>query len=274
VLLNNGSGQTLENLQVPVGVVQASLAAGTNRFTYEREFSGAGLSITSQVRFLITGAGAADFALQRIRLYFENRRAEITVPRNQPKLRAYTELIYVGEGLLRGFWEIDGRVLARVERHLDPSGRVLLTTPEQPPLPTYDVGTHRLRFVITSPLSAIDQPTAIYFVTADEYAGGESIRLDAPAANARQIFRPARFEWQPVAGAAAYLLSFRRPGDLEPTFSAYTREPGYELPAAVLGRHFDRNGNYQWQVTAFDAENQMVGSSDTRVFTFGDATAY
>ncbi len=272
--LSNGSGQTLENLQIPVGVVQASVAAGTNRFTYVREFSGAGLTVTSQVGFLITGRGAADFAPQRIQLYFENRRAEITVPRNQPGLRAYAELIYVGDGLLRGFWEVDGRVLARVERNLDPSGRVLLTTPEQPPLPTYDVGSHRLRFIITSPFSAIDQPTAIYFVTADEYAGGASIRLNAPAANARQIFRPARFDWQPVTGAAAYLLSFRRPGDLEPTFSAYTRKPGYSLPAAVLSRRFDRNGNYQWQVTAFDAENQVIGSSDTRVFTFGDETAY
>ena len=274
VLLSNGSGQKLENLQVPVGVVQASLAAGTNRFTYVREFSGAGLAVTSQVSFLITGAGAADFATQRIRIFFENRRAEITVPRNRPRLTAYVELIYVGEGLLRGFWEVDGRVLARVERQLDASGRVLLTTPEQPPLPTYDVGSHRLRFIITSPFSAIDQPVAIYFVTADEYAGGKSIRLNAPAANARQIFRPARFEWQPVAGAAAYLLSFRRPGDLEPTFSAYTREPGYALPRAVLSRSFDRNGNYQWQVTAFDAENQVIGSSETRVFTFGDETAY
>jgi hypothetical protein len=272
--LSNGSGQAQENLQIPVAVVQASVAAGTNRFTYVREFSAAGLAATSQVSFLITGRGAADFAPQRIQLYFENRRAEITVPKNQPGLRAYAELIYVGEGLLRGFWEVDGRVLARVERNLDPSGRVLLTTPEQPPLPTYDVGSHRLRFIITSPFSAIDQPTSIYFVTADEYAGGTSIRLNAPAPNARQIFRPARFEWQPVTGAAAYLLSFRRPGDLEPRFSAYTREPGYSLPAAVLSRRFDRNRNYQWQVIAFDAENQVIGSSDTRVFTFGDETAY
>ena len=52
-------------------------------------------------------AMAAGLKIERMSIYFENDRPEITVKRNYP-LRAYVEIEYSGNGLLIGQWEVEG----------------------------------------------------------------------------------------------------------------------------------------------------------------------
>ena len=51
--------------------------------------------------------------MEKMSIYFENDRPEITVKRNYP-LRAYAEIEYSGDGLLMGQWEVDGEFLANI----------------------------------------------------------------------------------------------------------------------------------------------------------------
>lgn len=119
---------------------------------------------------------SAGLTVTKLRLYFENKRPETTVKRNEPSPPAYAEVEFSGSGLLEGFWEVDGRLLAKVSLHAVSGKSIVIKTPETPGLPTFDPGTHRVRFVITTPGGAQSVET-VYFVTAEEFStfsGGES----------------------------------------------------------------------------------------------------
>lgn len=87
---------------------------------------------------------------------------------------------------------------------------------------------------------------------------------DQPIAN----FTPDHFRWEPVPGAATYLLeisstdSFNNPTDKNGYYSAETIEPRH-TPIY----HF-RNGLYYWRVTPRDNQGNAGGESDVRVFRY------
>lgn len=115
------------------------------------------------------GAGNS-VKIARIRLYFENGRPKITVKERQPGLFARAEIRFRGSGILAGYWEVDGRIIARFAQHVSSPGnatKIYQRTPR--PLPTYAAGSHRVRMVITRPGQAIPFPVAVYFVTAEMY---------------------------------------------------------------------------------------------------------
>src|SRR5574337_40620 len=123
---------------------------------------------------------SAGFTVTRVRLYFENKRPEITVKRNEPSPPAYAEVEFTGSGLLEGFWEADGRLLSNVSQHVLSGKNAVFETPDTPGLPTFDPGTHRVRFVITRP-GGVKSFEALYC----EKAGGK------PVFSANTTVRPA-----------------------------------------------------------------------------------
>jgi len=113
-------------------------------------------------------AEGAGLKIEKMSIYFENDRPEITVKRNYP-LKAFVEIECSGDGLLVGQWEVDGYFLANINMTISSGYRLLIESPDIPQIPTFVSGTHRIRLVITNPSLGITFPTAIYFVTADEW---------------------------------------------------------------------------------------------------------
>lgn len=211
----------------------------------------------------------ADLRITRMQLSFENERAEITVKRNQPGLKARVDIRFDGSGLLRGYWEVDGRVLSNVTQNLVYGNAIRLTTPEIPFLPTFVDGTHRVRFVITQPVQEIEFPQAIYYVTADEAAATlVPLRLAAPPDFAEADFGPLAFQWNAIPGAAMYLVEFYRTGEELPAFSAYTKELGYTLPDQVLKDVFAAGKGYVWKVRGYDEAGNQLAESAVNSFSF------
>lgn len=128
------------------------------------------LLIILAVMIIPDAAIAAGLKIERMSIYFDNDRPEITVKRNYP-LRAYVEIEYSGDGLLIGQWEVDGEFLANVNTMIASGYKVIIESPDNPQIPTFVSGTHRIRLVITNPSPGISFPTAVYFVTADEWKG-------------------------------------------------------------------------------------------------------
>ncbi len=113
----------------------------------------------------VEGAG---LKIERMSIYFDNDRPEITVKRNYP-LKVYAEIEYTDDGLLVGQWEVDGEFLANVNMTISSGNRLVIESPDIPQIPTFVSGTHRIRLVITNPSLGTSSPTAIYFVTTDAW---------------------------------------------------------------------------------------------------------
>jgi hypothetical protein len=225
--------------------------------------------LIATVSFSIRSEAAADFEIKRIELYFENRRAETTVERNERGLRAYADIRFVGSGLLQGHWEVDGRVLGTVSRHLAFGASVTLQTPEIPPLPTFDTGSHIVRFVITSPMTDIPLPSIRYFVLPTEVKGrpGAALRLLSPENSAEIDYSAAGFAWERRDGLTLFFVQFLERPDASP-FSAYAKNPSYTLPESVVEKVFSREKKYYWKTVALDAENSIIAESEVRSFSF------
>lgn len=273
--IQNGSGRVSEVINVPVRVIERTLQRGTNRFIYVRTFTGPNISLTATVNFNITTEAAADFGIKRMELYFENRRAEITIERNYPDLKAYADIRFTGSGLLRGYWEVNGRILSHVNQHLTYGRSVTLQTSEIPSLPTFDTGTHIVRFVITDPVTEIPLPSILYFVTPAEFkAKPVSIRLIAPENESVIEYSPVRFEWEKLNKTALFLIQFFDDLNSNPVFSAYAKDAFYSLPELVLKGIFSPGQKYYWEVKGFDAENNIIGESTVWNFSFKKLDAY
>ncbi len=212
-------------------------------------------------------AGTSTLKVTRLHIYFGNYRSEITVPQNKSTLTAYVELDYEGIGLLQGHWEVDGQVLSHVRRHLDRSndGSIVLTSPQVPGLPTWQIGGHRVSFILNEPALGQPEPVALYFVTAKQVIA-KGVNLTSPAHQASLALKPQLFSWSAEEQNNGYLLTFfDEPGNT--VFSVYTKEQEYRLPEFTLGRVFQRGNLYQWQVWGYDEDlNKQSGSVKQQFF--------
>lgn len=265
----NGSGRVSEVINIPVRVIERTIQRNTNRFSYVRTFAGPGINLNATVNFTITTEAGAEFDIKRIEMYFENRRAETTIDRNYPDLKAFADIRFVGSGLLQGFWEVDGRVLSTVTRHLTFAGSITLQTPEIPALPTFDPGSHIIRFVITNPVTEIPLPSIIYFVTSAEFGGKRfSIKLISPEDDSVLEYLPVKFGWEKLNNKLLFLIQFFDDPDSKPIFSAYAKDAFYALPEIVFKKIFSPGRKYYWKVEGFDSENNIIGESGTWSFSF------
>jgi hypothetical protein len=278
------TGSATETIIIPIAVIKRAEQLGLNRFLYTRTFAMSGCFTgggpqTSITQIALAGEATAEFSINRLQLYFENHRAEITVKKNQPALKAFVDIRFTGSGLLRGYWEVDGRILTYVNRHLVYGRQVTLEFPEIPRpkelqyLPTIDAGTHIVRFIIISPTLTVTPPEAIYFVTAEEYAK-RPIALLSPRDKSEVDYSPVTFKWEGKDQPVTYLIEFLEEVGQKPIFSAYTKRTFYVLPLPVLKSVFSPGKSYFWRVKGFDVDNKIVGESPEFKFTFKELASY
>ncbi len=271
VNIRSGTGRGSEVINIPVRVIERALQRNANSFIYTRTFTSTGddMNLNAAVSFTITTEAGADFDIKRIEMYFENRRAEITIDRNYPDLKAFADIRFVGSGLLQGFWEVDGRVLSTVNQHLTFAGSITLQTPEIPTLPTFDPGSHIIRFIITSPVTEIPLPSIIYFVTSAEFEGKRfSIKLISPEDDSVLEYLPIKFGWEKLNTTTLFLIRFFDNPSSKPIFSAYAKDAFYALPEIVFKKIFSPGQKYYWKVEGFDSGNNIIGESSTWSFSF------
>jgi hypothetical protein len=264
--MSHNNATVTEALVIPVSIIEAALARHSNTITYQREFIGGvfPLEIVS-VNIIVMSEAASDFEIKRMDLYFANRRPDITVGRNQKDLKAYVDIRYVGTGLLQAFWEVDGRVLATVNQHMTFAGNATLESPDIPALPTFDPGTHVVRFVITSPSPELTVPSIVYYVLPEE-SGPALLEPLEPADGIGLDVLPYKFRWSGTSKAAMYIVRYYADPEADPVFSAYTKDTFYDLPAYIPNGGLTSGTKYYWDVTALADDGKVVGKSPTRNF--------
>jgi hypothetical protein len=272
------TGSATETIIIPIAVIKRAEQLGLNRFSYTRTFAMSGCFTgggpqTFINQIALTGEATAEFSINRLQIYFENHRAEITVKKHQPALKAFIDIRFAGSGLLQGYWEVDGRILSYVNQHLVYGRQVTLESPNIPALPTIDAGTHIVRFIITKPIFTVTPPEAIYFVTAEEFAK-RPIRLISPKDKSGEDYSPVVFKWEGREEPTTYLIEFLEEVGQKPIFSAYTKRTFYVLPLPVLKNAFSAGKSYFWRVKGFDVDNKIVGGSPEFRFTFKELASY
>jgi hypothetical protein len=86
-------------------------------------------------------------------------------------------------------------------------GLLKLQAPDIPELPTFDPGTHRIRFVITRPAQGLPIPVIIYFVNLDRFKPAiAAIGVVSPQDDMLIEYGLQRFEWQRPANAVVFLV--------------------------------------------------------------------
>jgi len=244
--IRSGKGRTSELLRIPVSVTKKAKILGATRLTYVRTFSDGTDSVQVKADITITTEAGANFRVERLHLYFDNMRGEITIKKNSPKLIAYADIRFTGSGLLEGFWEVDGRLLSHVKKHLFFGRTVTIKAPEVPPLPTFDPGSHRLRFVPTRPDKPIPLPVAIYFVKDDTFKPIAPARMVSPRPLPPIGYIPTRIQLGGKEDSNLCPNEFLEELDESPLFSACRKSTGYSTPPHFLTNVFFPRKNYLW----------------------------
>jgi len=260
---------------------------GTIRLTSSHIYSKFGsytvqLKATTTVSIAVTGANPAymtqavsQLSISRIKIFFENNRPEITIQRNQKAPGLFAKIDYSGKGYFKGYWEIDGKRRGYVFKNLSKGPSVTLKYPDVPPLPTFNFGTHNVRFVVTNPAMNINFPYGIYFVTSDEaLAKPITIKLLQPAEGEDIAYNPTSFKWEQVKASKIYLISIFSKSKEEKIFSAYTRQGSYDLRSSVLKTRMKPGEEYIWNVVGFNEENEVAAESTPSAFSFNQETAF
>jgi hypothetical protein len=267
VNITNGGGAASEIVVIPAGVVERALSRGFNNFIYRRVFASPA-GDTAVVQINITSESAASFNVKRVELYFDNKRAEVTVQKYFPNLKAYADIRYTGSGLLEGYWEVDGRIVSRVHQMLTFGAMTTLKTSDMPALPTFDPGSHIIRFVITNQGVGLPTSALIYFVTTEEFrAKMMELSIKTPQEGSAIEKKAAMFKWGSFSGASLFLVQYYENIDAKPVFSAYTRKNSYILPEPVFKNIFSSGKKYYWKVTGYNNKDNNTGESATSSFT-------
>jgi hypothetical protein len=264
--LVGGAGTASESVRFAPEILRAAAERGQASVSYVRDFAAGGISGRAVVTALII-TPAAEFALERMELAFENHRPEIVVQRGADGLAARALLRFTGAGMLRAYWEVDGRVLVPpVSRYLNLGDSADLVSPV---LPTYDPGTHTVRCVVTSPVPPWPLPEIIYVVRpSDAPPKALAIRLAGPGPDETLPYQPALFRWDGGGEGVVYLVQFYPADGEAPVFSAWTRAREYRLPELLYRNLFLAGGRYRWKVSAYNAEENLAGESPAAAFGF------
>ena len=206
--------------------------------------------------------------VKRIELYFKNNRPEITVTGDAQKLKAFAKITFQYAGLLEGHWEVDGRIISRVSEHLSTGNTFILETPDIPGLPTFDAGTHVVKFVITSSLARVfPLSSLLYFVAAKEGPVSHvSLKLRSPEDKSSLAYSVPTFNWEQLTGKTTYIVEFYKDPKSTPIFSACTMDTSYTLPQVIFWNIFAPGEEYYWRIKGSDSNTQ--GESSIHRFRF------
>ena len=265
VRIVSGSGKVSEILTIPLGVIQKALKKGENNLWYERKFHLSGYSEKAILNISITTQAQATFSINKVALFFENGRTNVTVKRYSKNLKAYARVSFTGSGLLQGHWEVNGRTFYPLSQYI--SGQtILLETPDIPSLPTFDPGSHVLRFVITRPEVNIELPALVYFVLLEKEKP-TFIMFSLFSPQDKEVIKlPFTFVWEMSLKPSVYLIQFYEKGKKKCIFSAYSKKSQYKLDKRVLNLIFFPNKKYLWKVKSFTRKGIIIGKSKQREF--------
>lgn len=273
--LNTVNPSGTETIKVPESVLLAAQQAGTSRIVYRRVFNSQNLqSGRSEIGVSLRTPAAGELRITKMRVYFEkNNRPLIVVQRNERDLSGAVEIHYNGSGTLKGYWQVDGRILQRVQQNIFYGKVLTLKTPVAPPLPTYSEGPHRLQFIITEPVrlhSPIDFPEAIYHVEAKQAEFIAPITITSPQEGAGIDATGIAITWSAAPQVSVYHVEFLEPNASEPFFTAYTRVATYQLQARVIQLRFTPGVSCRLRVKAFNDAGELVGQSEELKFSLGN----
>ncbi len=266
--VRNGKARSIESVIVPPSVIRRAEQMRTNKISYSRTFTSPSMTGKASTYFIL-GSRSGDLKITRMRVYFDNNRPRKLVSRSSKDISASVQIQYAGTGLLKGFWEVDGRILQRVQKHIRFGKSIILETPSVPPLPTYAEGSHRLRFVISSPNQNIQFPIAFYDVVENKKSRRSFVVLLTPIDKEQIQLSEFQFSWRQQEGATNYLISFfdAASDSDEPMFSAYTQKKIYQLPAKVIEKHFQSEKGFKWLVLGLDSDGNITSKSKAQSFS-------
>lgn len=118
---------------------------------------------TVPIASVATSITIYDLIINWVELKFTDGRGETTVERNK-ELKLLATIRYSGAGVLRGRWEVDNVPISIFNQTLITGKNGGSITLESPLLPTFDVGSHEAKLVITYPTPSFTLPTLRYFV--------------------------------------------------------------------------------------------------------------
>ncbi len=264
----NGKARAIETVTVPLSVIRKAEQMRINKITYSRSFKSQSI-VGKATSTLILNSSGGNFKITKMRLYFDNNRPRKVIARSSKDTSASVQINYSGTGLLKGYWEVDGRILQRVQKHVRFGKSLVLETPSVPPLPTYAEGTHRLRFIITSPNLSIKFPTAYYDVVEQEKSARTAVVLLSPADKLHIQLSGTTFSWQESKGVENYLISFfdQESREKKPVFTVYTKELEYQFPARVSEKSFHTGTNYTWFVLGLNKNGKIISESRKMQFS-------
>ncbi|WP_158508743.1 S8 family serine peptidase [Thermosulfidibacter takaii] len=268
VTLSGGRGSVTEDLPIQATLTRWAEKYDSNQIVYKRFFRNNFMQQTAEVRVILTTEATSELYIKSIKLYFNNGKAEITVPRKYEGLNTYAQIDYAGSGVLIGYWEVDGRILSHVHRHITFGRSLVLETPSVPKLPTFEEGYHTVRFVIKNPKQDIKFPKAIYYVTSGLVEKPKVIKLLEPKNRGSLEYNAFEFKWKKLSGVNYYTLVVRRMGNAANVLVAVTKRNSYKLSKKLLMEKFDPAETYEWMVYGFDANDRLVGQSEKWVFRF------
>ncbi len=271
--MTKGKAQLNEQVTIPLAVIKTAQRMGIDQIRYQRTFTPKYMDAATTSSLAVTvGTG---FTFTRIRITFLDKTSKKFVKRNQKIDGAQVELRYEGAGLLKGYWQVDDRILARVTKNLPFANArtITLRLPKVPPLPTHAIGSHRLRFVITNPPMQIPFPQVIYVVTGEDLATTHPIHLLSPVRGMTAAVGKLSFSWKPSHDVALYKLEiFSGTGKKQKTvFTAFSKKAGYPLPETVAKKKLVQDKKYFWRITGLDRNNRPVAQSAIEVFHTGAA---
>ena len=269
VPLASGSASVSDRFRITPAILNLARADRSSQLIFRRVFNvtcgAVSFDETVDIPVTITTQAAGDFALNRIDLYFDGNTPHASVAMHD-RLNAFARVSFNGSGLLRGYWQVDGHAYAPISVSLAGRESIVLKFSEQQFLPTFNPGTHRVEFVVTSPTPAFETPYALYLVSHTPESPLIPVTLKTPGEQEAVFRETALYRWEPAAKAVTYRIDFFAAGSTEALFSAYTLEGDYALPAYAGGSFFEPGREYSWQVTGYNSEGNAVAKSAARTF--------
>ncbi len=266
---SGGRGYVSTNIRVPYSVLKKAQNLGKNKIIYSRTFGnyvGNCFPNPQPVNMTInvTSQMAIGLNVKRIKLYFDNKRPITTVDQFT-KLNLYAKVDFIGSGSFKAYWEVDGRKVSNIIKHISYAHNEVFKYPKIPTLPTFNEGTHIVKFIITKPNMEIVFPKAVYYVNATINGKLRNIKLLSPI-NGRYYTNeePKLFVWQKNLRDKIFLLEFFDSINNKPIFSAITKDSKYKLSNKVIESMFKKGETYYWQVKGYDEAGNNTSISEKR----------
>jgi hypothetical protein len=180
------TGGTSEILTISDSIIEKARQHRAAEISYVRIFNVAGTSVAQQADVIIRIRQTQKLQVQELRLHFENNKTRAAIGKDQPPPKIYEKNNSTGSGLLKGYWEVNGRRATRVFHYKITGGGITLVYPQDTyPLSNLLPGSNRIRFVISEPRSKLILPQVMLVVSVPPAIPPQSPEAleDIPASN-------------------------------------------------------------------------------------------